>query len=108
MGIRAAPNYANVYMGLLEDRFVYRTQRYNHIIDWIRFFDDIFLIWKGDGDSLKALIEHLNNVVPFIKFTHEISSTSVNFLDTKVMKDSNGNISTDVYQKPGRQHIHHT
>ena len=32
MGTRAAPNYANVYMGRLEDRFVYRTKWYNHII----------------------------------------------------------------------------
>ena len=57
----------------------------------------IFLIWKGDSDSLNAFIEHLNSVVPSIKSTHEISSTSVNFLDIKVMKDSNGNISKDVY-----------
>ena len=64
----------------------------------------IFLIWKGDSDSLNAFIEHLNSVVPSIKFTHEISSTSVNFLDIKVMKDSNGNISTDVYQKPKDTH----
>lgn len=87
------------------------------IIVWIRFIDDTFLIWNGDSDSLSAFIEYINSVIPTIKFTHEISSTSVNFLDTKVMKDSKGNISTDVYQKPtawrprisiGRQHITHT
>lgn len=70
------------------------------IIVWIRFIDDTFLIWNGDSDSLSAFIEYINSVIPTIKFTHEISSTSVNFLDTKVMKDSKGNISTDVYQKP--------
>ena len=64
----------------------------------------IFLIWKGDSYSLNAFMEHLNNVVPCIKFTHEISSTSVNILDTKVMKDSNDNISTDVCQKPTETH----
>ena len=87
MGTRAAPNYANVYMGRLEDRFIYVTQWYNHIIDWIPFINDIFLIWKGDSDSLNASVNYLNRAVPSIKFTHEISSTSVNFLDTKVMKD---------------------
>ena len=93
---------------------VRRTFYAVNYIDWIRFIDDIFLIWKGDSDYLNAIIEYLNSVVPSIKFTHEISSTSVNFLDTTVMKDSNGNISTDVYQKPtdmhpiGRQHILHT
>ena len=101
MGPRAAPNYANMYMGWLEDRFVYCTQWYNHIIDWICFINDI---WKGDSDSLNTFKEYLNSVVPFIKFTHKISSASVKFLYTKVMRDSNGNISTDVYHKPTDMH----
>ena len=104
MGTRAAPNFANVYMGRLEDTFVYQTDWSNYIIDWIRFIDDIFLIWSGDYDSLTTFIGYLNGVVPSIKFTHEISFHSVNFLDTKVLKDARGNITTDVYQKPTDTH----
>ena len=63
-----------------------------------------FLIWKGDIDSLTEFIDHLNNAAPSIKFTHEISTNSVNFLDTTVLKDRQGNISTDVYQKPTDTH----
>ena len=33
----AAPNDANVYIGRLEDRFVYHTQSYNLNIHWISF-----------------------------------------------------------------------
>ena len=116
MGTGAAPNDANVCMGQLEDRFVYRTPRYNHIIHWISFINDIFLIWKGgDSDSLNTFIEYLNSVVLSIKFTHEMSSTTMNFLDTK-LKSWRTVTATDVYQKPtdthsytciGRQHIHH-
>ena len=104
MGTRVAPNFANVYMGRLEERFVYQTEWANHIIIWVRFIDDIFLIWKNDQDSLISFINYLNNVVPSIKFTHEISAHSVNFLDTTVLKDNQGNISTDVYQKPTDTH----
>ena len=43
-------------------------------------------------------------MVPLIKFTHEISCNSVNFLDTKVIKNSMGDINTDVYQKPTDTH----
>ena len=43
-------------------------------------------------------------MAPSTKFTREIFSTSVNFLDTKVMKDSDANISTDVYKKPTDTH----
>ena len=39
-------------------------------------------------------------MVPLIRFTHKISCISVNFLDTKVIKNPMGNINTDVYQKP--------
>ena len=104
MGTRAAPNFANVYMGRLEEQFVYRTVWFDYIIDWVRFIDDIFLIWNGHNDSLAEFIEYLNGVVPSIKFTHEVSHYSVNFLDTKVIKDTRGNISTDVYQKPTDTH----
>ena len=44
-------------------------------------------------------------LVPSIKFTHEISAHAVNFLNTTVLKDiDQGNISTDVYQKPTDTH----
>ena len=71
---------------------------------WVRFINDIFLIWKGDKDSLIDFLDYLNNVVPSIKFTHEISTDSVNFLDTTVLKDGQGYINTDVYQKPTDTH----
>lgn len=100
MSTSAAPNFVNVYKGRLEDKYVYRTEWSHYIIDLVRFIDDIFLIWKADEDSLTTFIEYLNGVVPSIKFTHEISYNSVNFLDTKITKDTAGNISTDVYQKP--------
>ena len=64
MGIRVAPNVANVYMGRLEDKFVYQTEWANWLILWVRFIDGIFLIWKGDKDSLTDFLDYLNNVVP--------------------------------------------
>jgi len=104
MGTRAAPSFANVYMGQLGDKFVYQKERLKYIIDWVRFIDDIFLIWKGSKDSLTAFIGYLNVVVPLITFTHEISCSSVNFLDTKVIKISMSDINTDLYQKPTDTH----
>ena len=80
MGTRAAPNFANIYMGRLEDKFVYQIDWSRYIIDWVCFIDDIFLIWKGTMDSLTTFIGYLNSVVPSIKFTHEISSDSLNLL----------------------------
>ena len=51
MGTRVAPNFANVYMGRLEERLVYQTEWVDHIILWVHVIDDIFLIWKSDQGS---------------------------------------------------------
>ena len=48
----------------------------------------------------------LNSFHETIKFTAEISETSVNFLDTKVSKDENGRITTDLYTKPTDSHLY--
>ena len=85
-------------MSRFEDTFVYRTEWSHYIIDWLRFIDDSFLIWKGDESSLTAFMKYLNGVVPSIRFTNEISY--MNFLDTKVIIDVQDNISTDIFQKP--------
>ncbi|CAH3161338.1 unnamed protein product [Pocillopora meandrina] len=61
-------------MGRLEERLVYQTEWVDHIILWVHVIDDIFLIWK------------------------------MNFLDTTGLKDNQGNIITDVYQKPTATH----
>lgn len=67
------------------------------------------MIYFLSGKVIKTLINfinYLNNVVLSIKFTHEISAHSVNFLDTTVLKDNQGNISSDVYQKPTHPYFH--
>ena len=74
------------------------------MIDWERFIDYIFLLWRGDLESLMKFIEHLNNAIPSINFTYEISQTEVCFLDETVHKDEDGSISSDVYQKPTDTH----
>ena len=74
MGTRVAPNFANVYMGRFEENFIYKTEWSNYVILWVRFIDDILLIWKGDIDSFTKFIDHVNNAALSIKFTHKISA----------------------------------
>ena len=40
----------------------------------------------------------------YINFTHEISRSQVNFLDTTITKNENGDVETDVYQKQTDTH----
>ena len=54
----------------------------------------------------KKCIDYINNVLPSIKFTHETSKSEVNFLDTTIIINENGDIETDVYQKPTDTHAY--
>ena len=65
-----------------------------------RYIDDIFIIWPHGEHSLKEFIQHLNNTHPTIKFVHDTSHSSVNFLDSTVILTPQGTIKTTLYTKP--------
>jgi hypothetical protein len=102
MGTKVAPSFANLFMADFEDRYVY-TQSIRPSI-WLRYIDDIFLVWNHNEDELKRFIEHLNSCHPTIKFTAETSTKQVNFLDTTVLISSEGKLYTTLYSKPTDSH----
>ena len=53
---------------------------------WWRYVHNIFLIWEHGEESLKLVLEKINNIHPTIKFTADWSHSSVNFLDVKVKR----------------------
>ena len=50
--------------------------------------------------QLYSFLDALNAFHETIKFTGDISKTSVNFLDVKISQDEHGIITTDLYTKP--------
>ena len=104
MGTRAAPNYANLFMGWFEDKYIYQSNWMKHIRYYGRFIDDIMLVWKGTENELKEFLVYINQVHPSIKFTSEYSGSRINFLDLSILKESKGYLSTDIYQKPTDTH----
>ena len=73
---------------------------------WLRYIDDIFMIWTKGLDNLKIFIDYLNNIHSTIKFTSSHSSTNIPFLDVSVSLTNDGGISTDLYTKPTDKHQH--
>ena len=47
MGTRAAPNYANLFMGSFEERHIYKSIWKKHIRYFGKYIDDLFMIWTG-------------------------------------------------------------
>ncbi|KAJ8045213.1 hypothetical protein HOLleu_08171 [Holothuria leucospilota] len=103
MGTKMAPAYACLFMATLEEDFL--EGRAHRPVLYLRFIDDIFMIWDQGEAELINFIRDLNNAHGSIKFTHHFSPTSLPFLDVLVsLRDSS--IHTSVYCKPTDRHAY--
>jgi len=82
MGTKVAPSNANLFLGYFEANALENAPFQPHT--WLRYIDDIFMIWTEGPDKLKIFIDYLNNIHSTIKFTSSHSSTNVPFLVTLV------------------------
>ena len=59
MGTKCAPSYANVFIDLFEERYIYPLiEKISKI--YLRFIDDIFLIWTETTDQLMKFKRQIN------------------------------------------------
>ncbi|CAJ0944905.1 unnamed protein product [Ranitomeya imitator] len=101
MGSNMAPPYANIFMAAFEETYVYTHLLFQkHSIYWKRYIDDVFMIWKGDEDLLLQFVSDMNSCVPNLSFSIQKSTTSINFLDTMITLEADGNLDVDLYCKP--------
>ena len=98
MGTKMAPSYANIFMAELEEKLLA-----NYPITpllWKRYIDDILCIWPGPPSELNQFMQYLNQSHPTIKFTHESSTNSVDFLDLTIYKGTRHATSLILDLKP--------
>ena len=102
MGTRMAPSYASLFMGKFEKEFL---DSYNiQPLLWLRFLDDIFMIWNESEEQLLQLLYEINQYHETIKFTYSYSQREAVFLDVKVEKSDDGMLITSVYEKDTNVH----
>lgn len=97
MGTCMAPSYANIFMGALEKKLLDAWPDQPRI--WLRYIDDIFLIWTHGLTKLNEFIAHANTFHPTIRFTNTTSTTHIPFLDVMITLQE-GTLHTDLYSKP--------
>ena len=85
MGTKCAPHLANLFMASFEEQALALWRGTQPTI-WLRYIDDIFMIWTGSTEELREFHLHLNSQMSTIKFTITNSPTSVSFLDLKIFK----------------------
>ncbi|CAJ0935756.1 unnamed protein product [Ranitomeya imitator] len=101
MGSNVAPAYANAFMNFFEITHMYTNDLFRqHILSYHRYIDDIFFIWTGTTELLMSFHSQLNFILPELQFTIHHDKKSVPFLDTRVLLDFQGHLTTDLYCKP--------
>ena len=99
MGTICTPTYANIFMSEFEEKYIYPLIK-NKSSSYLRFFDDIFMVWTKSENELKSFINEINKKHHSIKFDFRFSKEKIEFLDTLVYKDHNNRLQTTFYKKP--------
>ncbi|CAJ0940588.1 unnamed protein product [Ranitomeya imitator] len=88
-----APPYAYSYTARFEEEIVYPDPLFqSHCLIWKRYIDD-----TGSAETLDHFFQNLNESWSDLTFTITSSTQQVSFLDTMVIKDEFGVLSTDLY-----------
>jgi hypothetical protein len=106
MGTNAAVELANLF----GDRFIDNHETVTallaqHATLYRRYIDDIFIIWKGDEQSLLAFHDTINSVDEKLKFSLEYSQKSIAFLDLRICL-SNGRARLATFQKTMNKYLY--
>lgn len=106
MGRKFAPNYANLFMAQWEKEALSKCPLQPDC--YLRFLDDIFIIWPHSEPDFWTFFNILNNHHPTIKLKATIHPQTVDFLDVTLYKGPNFHLSstldTKVYFKPTDTH----
>ena len=68
IGTKLAPGYANLFLSIFERNMLNQYPIKPSI--WLRYLDDIFMIWNDSEDKLKDFLAYINTVNPAIQFSH--------------------------------------
>ena len=87
MGAKCAPHLANLFMASLEQKAL-DSWSGTQPVKWLRFLDDVLMLWQGSRGELDDFHNHLNRQMSSITFTMEASAESAIFLDLNISKGS--------------------
>ena len=96
MGGPLSGSLANIYLGHLEKNIINKFS--NNIVLYKRYMDDIIILFKGNLNTLKKLIENLKSSF-LINITYSISHFSTNYLDLNIFKNSLGTFTITPFYK---------
>lgn len=98
MGFNVASIYANIFMSVLGEEAMYTLELFKHVHCWLRYEDNVFLVWDVTSELLEEFHTQLNGLDLDVQFTLAHSTRELHFLDTKVFKRGD-TLGTDLLVK---------
>ena len=95
MGTKMGPNYANLFVGYVEEQIFNQFDGPKPEL-FGRYIDDCLGATSCTKEELERFIGFVNSFHPALKFTWEISETSVTFLDINISVRDN-KLATSVH-----------
>ena len=89
MGTNMGPSYANLFVGYVEHQFFNKYDGPKPEL-YGRYIDDCIRAISSGREELNQFVTSVNSFHPALKYTWEISETSLAFLDIKVSISGNG------------------
>ena len=101
MGVTYAPSYANLFLGVWEDKFIRSpVNPYRDKIKWFgRYIDDLIFFMQCEEHEVLDFHKYLNNTNKSLKLSLEYSKRDISFLDLRIMKTDDGDLHTTIYRK---------
>ena len=101
IGTICVPAYTNIFMVQFEAKHIY-PYIHGKALLFLRYIDDIFMIWNGTTEELIFFIDDLNKKHN-IEFDYEISTKQIELLETMVYRDQQHKIQATIFHKPTNQ-----
>ena len=102
MGTKMGPNYANLFVDYVEEQIFNQFNGPRPEL-FGRYIDDCLGATSCTKEELERFIGFVNSFHPALKFTWEISETSVTFLEINISVRDN-KLATSVHYKPTDSH----
>ncbi|XP_053556368.1 uncharacterized protein LOC128647639 [Bombina bombina] len=98
MGSNMAPSYANIFMFQFENDYLWNTDT-SSIVFYVRYIDDVFLIWRGGQRTLLDWFNYLNNTETTVRFKISHNEKEIQFLDLNIYIQGH-KLGSTLYHKP--------
>ena len=108
MGTRMAPSYANIFIASLGQQMLLHSPHNLLPFIWLRFIDDIFMLWTHGSTVLTIFLQHINSFNHTIKLSHQQSHTPITFLDITIPLTNKGHYSPHSTSNPPTKNYYST